>query len=248
MKKFILILLPIFWFSVAYGYIDTTKAVIHHSNSPDWNIQRIRQIHIKEKGFKDVGYHFLIRKSGNIEIGRPLSRNGAHAKYPIDRNNYIGICLTGYNSFTESQLKSLDKLLYILGVRDIYRHHDLCPGKGLNIEEIQEGLDSMYGGGPSYRQEGKATLYKDFKTSTGENMYLHPFAKTCASWFYPINTKLKVTNMENGKSVIVRVNDRGPDERLLVDKYRVIDLSPQAFKTIANPIKGEIPVGIDIVK
>lgn len=64
----------------------------------------------------------------------------------------------------------------------------------------------------------------------------HPFDPnqyTCASWFYPLNTLLKVTNLENNKSVIVVVTDRGPAKRL-VEKGRVIDLSEASFAKIGK--------------
>ena len=53
---------------------------------------------------------------------------------------------------------------------------------------------------------------------------------TCASWDFPFGTYLKVTNFENGRSVVCRVNDRGPHERL----KRLIDLSKASFEKIGN--------------
>ena len=66
---------------------------------------------------------------------------------------------------------------------------------------------------------------------------------TCASWDYPFNTKLKVTNLKNGKEVICRVNDRGPAKRL----GRLIDLTKTAFKKIADTQKGLIQVSVKVV-
>lgn len=62
-------------------------------------------------------------------------------------------------------------------------------------------------------------------TSNGEvfNMY----ALTCAHKTLPFNTKLRVTNEDNGKSVVVRVNDRGP-----FVKGRDLDLSYEAARQI----------------
>lgn len=59
------------------------------------------------------------------------------------------------------------------------------------------------------------------KTANGE--IFDSNALTAAHKSYPFNTKLKVTNLKNGKSVIVRVNDRGPHV-----KGRQLDLSKQA--------------------
>ena len=117
--------------------IDTTKAVIHHTASPDWNVARFREIHINERGWNDVGYHYIIRKDGTIEKGRSISEIGAHAK---GRNHYIGIALTGYDKFTSNQLNNLIQLLRKLGVTCIERHHKECPSQGLDVEGIQEKL------------------------------------------------------------------------------------------------------------
>lgn len=115
------------------GEVDTSKAVIHHTASPDWSVERIRKIHMEERGWSDVGYHFVIRKDGSIEHGRSLDKKGAHAK---GRNGRVGIVLTGYDSFAVAQTESLTRLLRSLGVKEIERHHELCPGKGLNLEDI----------------------------------------------------------------------------------------------------------------
>lgn len=68
---------------------------------------------------------------------------------------------------------------------------------------------------------------------------------TCASWDYKFGTQVKVTNLKNGKSVIARVNDRGPAKRLY-KKGRVIDLSKASFARIADLREGVIPVKIEI--
>ena len=54
---------------------------------------------------------------------------------------------------------------------------------------------------------------------------------TCASWDFPFGTYLKVTNLKNGKSVVCKVNDRGPAKHL----RRHIDLTKTAFRQIADP-------------
>ena len=65
---------------------------------------------------------------------------------------------------------------------------------------------------------------------------------TAASNHFPIGTKLKVTNVKNGKSVIVRVNDKGS-----MGKY-IIDLSKGAFKRIAELKTGIIDVKVKVIK
>ena len=69
---------------------------------------------------------------------------------------------------------------------------------------------------------------------------------TCAMWDIPFNTLIRVTNLSNGKSVVVRVNDRGPARRL-VSQGRIIDLSKAAFAEIADLDKGLIEIELAIV-
>ena len=73
---------------------------------------------------------------------------------------------------------------------------------------------------------GVASYYKSGKqTANGESF--NPNGLTAAHRTLPFGTKVRVTNMRNGKSVVVRINDRGPFIR-----GRVIDLSLGAAKLV----------------
>ena len=80
-----------------------------------------------------------------------------------------------------------------------------------------------------HSQKGKASFYaKSFsgrKTASGER--LHPDSLTCAHRTYPFGTLLQVYNPANGRTVVVRVTDRGPYVR-----GRIIDLSWRAAKEL----------------
>lgn len=76
-------------------------------------------------------------------------------------------------------------------------------------------------------------------TASGEVFDENKF--TAAHRTYSFNTYLRVTNTDNGKSVIVKVNDRGPYS----SKNRVIDLSKAAFQAIAPLSNGVIPVTLE---
>jgi rare lipoprotein A len=95
------------------------------------------------------------------------------------------------------------------------------------------------------RATGKASYYADKyhgrKTASGERYDKN--AMTAAHRTLPFGTRVKVTNVANGKSVVVRVNDRGP-----FVKGRVIDLSRAAFAAIADPREGVIRVKITVLK
>ena len=110
--------------------------VIHHSVTPrNWKPEKIALMHISRWGKNaGIGYHFVIRNNGDIERGRSIKKRGAHAR---GRNNYVGIVLTGYDTFTNAQLKLLVKLLKQLKITHIEPHHEKCPGIGLDLEEIK---------------------------------------------------------------------------------------------------------------
>jgi hypothetical protein len=85
--------------------IDTI--VFHCSASDDPNaddISVIRSWHLA-RGFKDVGYHFFIKKDGTIQEGRPLDRIGAHVAG--HNTNTVGVCFHGVNNFTKEQMKAI---------------------------------------------------------------------------------------------------------------------------------------------
>jgi len=100
---------------------------------------------------------------------------------------------------------------------------------------------------PTNSITGKASWYSQNDPGillTTANMEVFDDSQlTCAIWDIAFNTILKVTNLENGKSVVVRVNDRGPARRL----NRAIDLTKQAFSQICDPEKGLIDVSIEIM-
>ncbi len=99
-------------------------------------------------------------------------------------------------------------------------------------------------------QFGKASWYSrhdpGINKRTANNEIFNDQALTAAMWNVPFHQLVKVTNLDNGKSVIVRVNDRGPHKRF-VRKGRMIDLSRQAFTQIASPRKGLINVQIELL-
>lgn len=67
---------------------------------------------------------------------------------------------------------------------------------------------------------------------------------TCAIWGIRFGTLLRITNLLNGRWVIVEVTDRGPAKKL-VKKGRIIDLNLAAFRKIADCKQGIIPIRID---
>ncbi|MCD9526174.1 septal ring lytic transglycosylase RlpA family protein [Photobacterium carnosum] len=93
--------------------------------------------------------------------------------------------------------------------------------------------------------DGKASYYANMfqgrKTANGQ--IFDQGKLTAAHRTLPFGTKVKVTNINNHKSVIVTINDRGPFIR-----GRIIDLSSSAFKAIGNPRTGVLNVTMEILK
>ncbi len=95
-----------------------------------------------------------------------------------------------------------------------------------------------------YTQTGLASYYADRyhnkRTASGEPYQRH--ANTAAHMELPFGALVRVTNLANDKSVVVRVNDRGNFPR-----GRIIDLSKAAFSAIGNPRSGLIKVRIEVL-
>lgn len=98
-----------------------------------------------------------------------------------------------------------------------------------NIDDEFRGIASWYG--PNFHAK---------KTSNGETYDM--YALTAAHKTLPMNTVVRVDNLENGKNVIVRINDRGP----FVDG-RIIDLSNTAAHAIDMVRKGTARVKITVL-
>jgi rare lipoprotein A len=93
--------------------------------------------------------------------------------------------------------------------------------------DIQQGIGSWYGGG----HQGEAT-------ASGERY--DERALTAAHRTFKMNTRVRVTNQRNGRSVIVRINDRGPFVR-----GRIIDLSAAAAEQLGMKQAGIVPVKVE---
>lgn len=95
----------------------------------------------------------------------------------------------------------------------------------------------------------EASLIKEGTRASGEPQIMangkvfNENALTCACRLYPLGTMLKITNIENGKSVIVKVTDR-IGKRFAKSR---IDLSKKAFQNIASLKKGLIKISVEEV-
>jgi len=92
------------------------------------------------------------------------------------------------------------------------------------------------------RKTGMASWYKMGKiTANGERF--KPGGLTAAHRYLPFGTWVRVTNLRNGRKVVVRINDRGP-----FIKGRIIDLAYGAARRIGLHRSGVTRVRLDIIK
>lgn len=103
----------------------------------------------KQRGFDEIGYHFVIRRTGEIEKGRSILKKGAHVKGC--NFNSIGICYIGTRWPTKEQVKSIIKLYrkiynsYKINYDNWYGHYEenkskTCPGFSMHLfRELMRG-------------------------------------------------------------------------------------------------------------
>lgn len=124
----------------------------------------------------------------------------------------------GEIQLSNSKIIAIFILALVLSNLISWKQTDLfAKNKDVDPEFVQEGMASWYGPG-----------FQGRKTANGERFDTHEM--TAAHKTLPFNTFLKVTNLDNGVSTVVRINDRGP-----FIKGRIIDLS--------NAAKNEIQMG-----
>lgn len=95
---------------------------VHCSATPgsrDIGAKEIDRMH-RQRGFLRIGYHYVIRRDGTVETGRPEDMVGAHVEGHNTHN--LGVCLVGgtdeklkpENNYTDAQFDALRKLLFTL--------------------------------------------------------------------------------------------------------------------------------------
>ena len=126
---------------------EVKKIILHCSDSDYGSASLIKKWHTKERGWDDIGYHYVITNGiqescrlykpeddGVIQDGRPLEIQGAHVKG--HNSDSIGICLIGKHHFTAKQtydaLPTLLQILlptYDLTIDNVFGHNEFDPEK-----------------------------------------------------------------------------------------------------------------------
>lgn len=126
--------------------MNKPKSVILHCSATDdegdlIGADEIRKWHVYENGWTDIGYHYVVRRTGIIQKGRAEEVYGAHT-YGHNQNT-LGVCYVGTYKPSIMQLESLIKLYFLfknkykIGYLDWHGHRDFsnkeCPGFDVNL-------------------------------------------------------------------------------------------------------------------
>ena len=132
----------------------TDTIAIHCSATPatmDIGVEKIKEWHVKDNGWDDVGYHFIITRNGLVEPARPEEMQGAHA--PKVNHRSIGVCMIGgsdtngdwSNNFTDEQWVTLKALLLNLTkkyeIKKIIGHYQVDDKKECPSFKVPEYLE-----------------------------------------------------------------------------------------------------------
>lgn len=97
------------------------------------NVEKIRRWHM-DKGWNDIGYHYVIRRDGRVEIGRPNTQRGAHV-YGANAQS-IGICCEGHGDFEDHTTAQREALIALCRV--LLRKYKLTPYDVLGHREVNQ--------------------------------------------------------------------------------------------------------------
>ena len=123
---------------------EINKLIVHCSATPndrEVSVDEIRSWH-KERGWSDIGYHYVISRQGQILCGRPVGVIGAHCQG--HNNDSIGVCLIGDDEFNDVQFKALQNLYAMLKGfcedMEIFGHRDFTDKKTCPNFEVKDIL------------------------------------------------------------------------------------------------------------
>jgi N-acetylmuramoyl-L-alanine amidase len=152
--------------------LDATRVAyifVHHTETAggrDISAAEINRIHRDERGFSGIGYHFVVHPNGMIELGRPVTKQGAHVYGMNDRS--IGIALAGNMDLsppTPAAVASLAGLVvylmrhYPIPLENVVGHREVnalvdagvaptrtpksCPGSRTQMRKIRAAIGAL---------------------------------------------------------------------------------------------------------
>ena len=147
----------------------------------------------------------------------------------------VGLCASIAEAKTEGNQTSSSDLLLSRSLTQQNRQTD-SPAKGLHQQSVPTLIASSFQGQASWY----GPKFHGRRTANGERFNQN--AMTAAHPSLKFGTKVKVTNLNNGRSVVVRINDRGP-----FVGGRVIDVSAAAARSLKMIQSGVAPVQVTIM-
>ena len=142
---------------------------------------------------------------------------------------FLGPSVGASPSGEEFLVEDITEIREAITIQDVRTVAPVRPLPASKLIEVVQGAASWYGPG-----------FYGRTTANGER-----FSKgtlTAAHRTLPFGTKVRVTNLSNGRSVVVRINDRGPFKY-----HRVIDLAHGAASQLQMMQAGEVPVKLEIL-
>lgn len=140
-----------------------SRIVIHHTWSPNSaqyrglsTVEAIQRYHVQERGWRDIGYHFLVGPDGWCYNGRPMTDYGAHC---TGQNGQIGIAaIANFDDEDPWAWGGMGQLIFCCdillrrmgsGSEDVRFHREFaeksCPGNRLDLREFRARLEAMEG-------------------------------------------------------------------------------------------------------
>lgn len=206
----------------SYITVDDKKIISIKKLPNNKHIEKAKEISKKLNSFL---YERKLRPDNILPAVRNnkfIIKSGSDLLFDIEKD----ISLNEKKSSYQITLEWTNNIRKALGARSL----DQKVSRSFNRNyRNQVGYASWYGG----RFHGR-------RTSSGEVFNMNSF--TAAHRSLPLGSKVIVTNMDSGKSIIVKINDRGPFSE---PGRRIIDLSKEAFKALSYLGKGVIRVKVE---
>ena len=141
---------------------STTRIILHHAAAKTCDAATVHRWH-RQRGWSGIGYHFLVRKNGTVEQGRPENKTGAHAS----GHNYdsIGICFEGNfeaETMPPAQLHAGQELIIYLRkkyhIQKVQCQREVgntsCPGRHFPLAQMKNPSPASGTGGASPSDTG----------------------------------------------------------------------------------------------
>lgn len=134
-----------------------TYIIVHHSGAEEKDTEQIRRYHMQSRGWRDIGYNYIVERNGRVVTGRSLDIAGAHCKDKQMNTRGIGVCMIGnmqnhpplpaqYEALI-NQLAALAKR-YDIPVKNILGHKEVpsptdCPGRYVDMAKVRQDVEKQ---------------------------------------------------------------------------------------------------------